>query len=85
MSALSFNWTNVTSRNAFNLDLFPVGGEKESKYDERTLFWGLPAETWLVCQPLASERRIYAFYFYVFFLPLPLTFGNYNQVHEILH
>ena len=32
--------TKLTSRNAFILDLFAVGKEKESKYDERTLVWG---------------------------------------------
>ena len=31
--------TKLTSGNAFTLDLFAVGKEKESKYDERTLVW----------------------------------------------
>ena len=40
LRALRVNETKPFSRNAFNLDPFPWGGEKESKYDERTLFWG---------------------------------------------
>ena len=35
-------------RNAFILDLFAFGGEKESKYNERTPFGGLRAEIWPV-------------------------------------
>ena len=34
------NETKLTLRNAFNLDLFALGGGKESKYDKRSLFWG---------------------------------------------
>ena len=33
---------NFTSENAFTVDLFALGGENESKYNERTLFWGSP-------------------------------------------
>ena len=36
MCALRVNETKLTSGNAFIVDLFPLGGEKESKYDERT-------------------------------------------------
>ena len=32
-------------RNVFILDLFALGGEKETKHNERTPFWGLRAET----------------------------------------
>ena len=34
------NEIKLTSRNDVVLDLFALRGEKESKYDERTLFWG---------------------------------------------
>ena len=35
----SVDETKLTLKNAFILDLFVVGGEKKSKYNERTLFW----------------------------------------------
>ena len=54
MPSLRVNETKLTLRNAFILDLFALGGEKESKYNERTPFWGS------VQKPLAFERRIYA-------------------------
>ena len=38
------NETNLTLRSAFILDLFAIGGEKESKYNKRTPFFGLRAE-----------------------------------------
>ena len=38
------NETKLTMGNAFILDLFALGGEKESKYNERTVFGGLRAE-----------------------------------------
>ena len=40
MRSLRVNETKLTLRNAFILDLFALGGGKESKYNERTLFWG---------------------------------------------
>ena len=40
MRNLRVNETKPTLRNAFISDLFALGGEKESKYNERTLFWG---------------------------------------------
>ena len=49
-----FNKTKLTFRNVFILDLFVLGGEKESKYNKRTPFWGS------VQKPLAFERHIYA-------------------------
>ena len=52
--SLRVNETKLTLRNAFILDLFALGGEKESKYNERTPFWGS------VQKPLAFERLIYA-------------------------
>ena len=45
LSALSVNEINVTSRKAFIDHLFALENEKESKYDQRTL-WRLPAESW---------------------------------------
>ena len=33
------NESNLTPRNAFLVDFFALGGEKELKYDGRTLFW----------------------------------------------
>ena len=37
--SLMVNETKLISRNAFVLDLFALGGEKESKHNERTPFW----------------------------------------------
>ena len=54
MRSLKVNETKFTLRNVFILDLFALAGEKESKYNERTHFWGS------VQKPLAFERRIYA-------------------------
>ena len=51
MRVLKFNENKHTLRNVFILDLFALGGEKESKYDERTPFWGS------VQKPLAFEKR----------------------------
>ena len=34
------NETNLSLRNAFISNIFALGGEKESKYDKRTPFWG---------------------------------------------
>ena len=45
MPSLRVNETKLTLRSAFILDLFALGGEKESKYNERTPFLGLRAET----------------------------------------
>ena len=38
--SLKVNETKLTLRNVFILDLFALGGEKESKYNEKTPFWG---------------------------------------------
>ena len=38
MHAVRVNETKFASKIAFNLDLFPLGNEKESKNAERTLF-----------------------------------------------
>ena len=38
MRVLRVNETKLTSRNVFILVLFAAGSEKESKYDEGTLF-----------------------------------------------
>ena len=54
MRSVKVDETKLTLRNVFILDLFALGGEKESKYNERTPFWGS------VQKPLAFERRIYA-------------------------
>ena len=32
--------TKLTSGNVFIVDLFALGSEKETKYDQRTIFWG---------------------------------------------
>ena len=45
MWSLWVNETKLTLGNAFILDLFALGGEKESKYNKRTPFLGLRAET----------------------------------------
>ena len=37
--SLSVNETKLTLRSAFVLDLFALGGEKKSKYNEETPFW----------------------------------------------
>ena len=44
--------TKLTLGNVFILDLLALGGEKESRYNERTPFWGS------MQKPLAFERRI---------------------------
>ena len=54
MRNLKVNETKLTLRNIFILDLFALGGEKESNNNERTPSWGS------VQKPLAFERRIYA-------------------------
>ena len=54
MQSLKVNETKLTLRNVFILDLFALGGEKESKYNERTPCSGSMEK------PLAFERRIYA-------------------------
>ena len=38
MRSLRVNETKLTLRNDFILDLFALGGKKESEYDKRTLF-----------------------------------------------
>ena len=45
MHSLKVNETKVTLRNVFILDLFALGDEKESKYNERTPLLGFRAET----------------------------------------
>ena len=40
MRTLRVSETKLTFINAFISDLFALEGEKESKYNERTLFWG---------------------------------------------
>ena len=53
MRSLKVNETKLTLRNVFILDIFALGGETESKYNESTPFWGSVQKT------LAFERRIY--------------------------
>ena len=69
-----FNGTKVTLRSAFIADRFELGGEKESKYEKKSLFWGSLQEL----EPLAFERRIYAFFRSILvcsiFWSLPLIF-----------
>ena len=38
--SLRVNKTKLTLRNPFILDLFALGGAKESKYNKKTPFWG---------------------------------------------
>ena len=68
------NETKLTLRNVFILDLFALGDEKESKYNERTPFWGS------VQKLLAFERRIYASFRTILVLSifwhLPLIFRH---------
>ena len=74
MQSLKVNETKLTLRNVFILDLFALGGEKESKYNERTPFRGY------VQKPLAFERRIYASFRTILVLSifwrLPLIFRH---------
>ena len=46
MWVLRVNETKLTLRNAFILDHFALGGEKKSKYDERTLLMVESCELW---------------------------------------
>ena len=83
MPSLRVNETKLTLRNAFILDLFALGGEKESKYNERTPFRGS------VQKPLAFERRIYAsfrtilvlgiFGVFLLFLDIKIKFIEFNS------
>ena len=56
MRALRVNEIKLTSRNTFILDLFALIGEKESKYDERTLFGGSLHETDLLTLNLRNTH-----------------------------
>ena len=58
--------SKLTLRNVFILDLFALGGEKELKYDKRTLFWGFSAET-LTCLLTRSLRNTHIRVFPDFF------------------
>ena len=62
--SLKVNETKLTLRNVFILDLFVLGGEKESKYNERIHFWGS------VQKHLAFERRIYASFWTILVLDI---------------
>ena len=74
MQSLKVNETKLTLGNVFILDLFALGGEKESKYNEGTPFWGY------VQKPLAFERRMSRlsglFLALRIFWRLPLTFRH---------
>ena len=53
------NETKLTSKNVLNLNFFPLGGEKESKYLKEILFSGsLQKLDMYVCYTYASETRI---------------------------
>ena len=63
----------------FIVDLFPSGGKKESKYEERTLFWGSPPV--LTCFLILSLRKMHICFLrtnlvIAFFWPLPDSFRN---------
>ena len=69
MQSLKVNETKLTLRNVFILDLFALGGEENSKYNERT-----------VQKAIAFERRIYASFWTILVLGifwcLPLIFNH---------
>ena len=56
MPRLRVNETKITLRNAFILDLFTLGGEKESKYNEKTPFWGSLQKLDLSVNPQPSKN-----------------------------
>ena len=58
MCAVKVNETKLTTRSVFIVDLVVLGGKKESKYGKRTFFSELPAASWPVSKPLASEGSI---------------------------
>ena len=58
---LRVNETKLTLRNAFILDLFALGGEKISKYNERTLFWGSLQKLDLSVNPQLRKTHIRVF------------------------
>ena len=49
--SLMVNETKLISRNAFVLDLFALGGEKESKHNERTPLWRSIKKLYLTVDP----------------------------------
>ena len=64
MHAVRVSETKLTTpANAFVVDLFPLGGEKELKYDERML----------LKRPNVFFRTILVL---AFFWPIPITFRN---------
>ena len=70
MRILKVNETKLILRNILIVDLFALGGEKESKCNERTPFWGS------VQKPLAFEKRIYASLVLGIFWRLPHIFRH---------
>ena len=74
MRSLKVHETELTLRSVFTLDLFALGGEKESKYNDKTSFWGS------VQKVLAFERRIYTSFRTILVLDifwrLPLIFRH---------
>ena len=54
---LRVNEIALSSANAFVVDLFALGSENASRYDEKNHFWWLPVETWLVFNPFKSFKR----------------------------
>ena len=61
MPSLRVNETKLTLRNAFILDLFALGGEKESKYNEKTPL-GAPCRN-STCQLTLSLRKTHTHVF----------------------
>ena len=61
MHSLRVNETKVTLRNAFISDHFALGGEKESKFDERTLFWDPLQNLYLSVSLRKTHIRIFQY------------------------
>ena len=78
MHVLRVSETKLTPGNAFVVDLFPLGGEKESKYDERTLFCGSPqCLNLFLTFHLGKMQCVFEDYFsFSYFWPFPITFRN---------
>ena len=64
---LRFNETNLALRNAFILDLFALGGQKQSKYDERTPFGGSLQKHDLSVNPQLPKTHMHVFLNYFSF------------------
>ena len=66
MRSLKVNEIELILRNAFNLDHFALGGEKESKYDKKNPFLGAPCSK-LTCLLTLTFRNMHNGCFQAFF------------------